>query len=218
MRLTPLTALTLALAGAFSQAQAAPYDWTVWSSNTSGTAGSVGVTFAGELSGIDPFFPDWLPTSSFADGSVVDNAPTSANRKLVLLGGGGAGAVIDTITFSTAVVNPVLSIWSLGQPGTPATFEFAQTPTLVAGGSSNYFPGNAIVVTGNTVSGVEGNGTVQFIGTFTSLSWTNPIREDYYGFTVGVMQMQAPVPEPETYALMLAGLAAVGFMARRRRT
>jgi hypothetical protein len=35
--------------------------------------------------------------------------------------------------------------------------------------------------------------------------------------TVNDLTMAAAIPEPETYALMLAGLAAVGFMARRRR-
>lgn len=35
----------------------------------------------------------------------------------------------------------------------------------------------------------------------------------YYTFTA----VAAPVPEPETYALMLAGLGVVGFVAARRR-
>ncbi|MDQ2733878.1 MAG: PEP-CTERM sorting domain-containing protein [Pseudomonadota bacterium] len=33
----------------------------------------------------------------------------------------------------------------------------------------------------------------------------------------GVFALAAPIPEPETYALMLAGLAAIVFAARRRR-
>jgi hypothetical protein len=34
---------------------------------------------------------------------------------------------------------------------------------------------------------------------------------------VKVESITAAIPEPETYALMLAGLGAVGFMSRRRK-
>jgi PEP-CTERM motif len=38
-----------------------------------------------------------------------------------------------------------------------------------------------------------------------------------FDIATDTLVMAAPIPEPQTYALMLAGLGAVGFLARRRR-
>jgi PEP-CTERM motif len=47
------------------------------------------------------------------------------------------------------------------------------------------------------------------------LAFTNSPKIN--AFEVANFSVTAPVPEPETYVLMLAGLGAVGFMSRRRR-
>ncbi len=68
--------------------------------------------------------------------------------------------------------------WSLGQGGINAQFAFTNaTPVSVSGGPGAEYGGPPISVAGNTVFGSEGNGTVQFIGTFTSISWTDPVFE-----------------------------------------
>jgi hypothetical protein len=38
------------------------------------------------------------------------------------------------------------------------------------------------------------------------------------GFSGTIISAVSPIPEPETYALFMAGLAAVGFMSRRRKS
>jgi hypothetical protein len=198
-------------------AQAAPIDWNAWTSATGGTIApdSVGVTFAiagtGSVNNLVPNYPSYTPTTTFADGTVVNNAPVPADAIIQLVGG---NTNVNTVTFSKPVVNPVMAIWSLGAGGTPAQFDFINaTPVFVAGGRSNEYGGSAITLSGNDVLGSEGNGTVQFIGTFTSLSWTNPTFEDWYGFNVGIAGVGGSVGAPEPSTLALFGIALLPFAA-----
>jgi hypothetical protein len=192
--------------------------WTTWTGATpnpttgsaTGNAGSVGITYSGELEALVGNYPSWTPTSTFAGGSV--NGPSPSGGIIQLFGGNGD--VTDTITFSHAVTNPVFAIWSLGQGGVDASFSFDRTPVFIAGGESAEYHGTSINVSGNVVSGQEANGTVMLLGTFNTISWINPTFENWYGFTVGV---QSAVPEPSTWAMMLLGFAGIGLMTYRRR-
>jgi hypothetical protein len=190
-------------------ARASTIDWTIWSSNTTGTTtGGLGVTYAGELSGFNNI-PSWMPVSTFSGGN-VGNPPPQSGGIIQLVGG---GSTVDTITFDNAVTNPVMAIWSLGQSGNTATFNFGQPFAIQSGGPSAEYNGQAITSSGDIVSGTEGNGTIQFLGTFTSISWTNPTSENWYGFTVGAVH----TPLPAALPLFATGLGAMGLLGWRRK-
>lgn len=201
------------LAGASTAATAATVDWTQWTSNTAGTIGSVSVTYGGELSGLQIGYPSWAPATTWTDGTLIGNAPPAANGMINLYGG---STQTNTITFSQPVTNPVFAIWSLGQPGVLASFVFSQTPTFVAGGPNAEYGGLPITVSGNAVTGVEGNGSVVFQGTYSSISWTNPVYEGYYGFTAGINGGSTVIPLPAAAWLLLTGLGALLGVARCR--
>jgi hypothetical protein len=104
---------------------------------------------------------------------------------------------------------------------------YSSTGTLLGAidGSQNFAnsnPGNGVAGFTFAVSADEQayvNGLLATGGSGTRLALESSITdfaggpESFLIYNLGV----TPVPEPETYALMLAGLGAVGFMARRRR-
>jgi hypothetical protein len=227
MRQTHPLAIAFALSVCIASALPASADtiaWTNWTSVTpgspgtgTGTIGSITVTYSGQTSALLNDYPSWTPTSSYI-GGVVGNAPPATNNSIQLEGG---VTYTESITFSSPVVDPILAIWSLGAAGTPASFDFtASEPfTVVAGGPSAEYGGSSITTSGNNIDGSEGNGVVQFNGTFSTITFTTPGYEDYYAFTVGehatLTSGTSPVPEPGTLSLLGLGLSALP-LARRK--
>ena len=193
--------------------------WTGWNSNLTGTlqqnGSSITVTYTGDYTngGVDYGAYIYDVPSSFTN-TTVTNTPGS-NGTIDMSGGGKTGG---TFSFSKPVINPVMDIFSLGQVGVPASYVFNVpdgTISLLAGGTGHW-GGQSITLNGSTVNGAEGNGLIQFKGTFSSISFTTPQYEYYYGATVGALT--SAVPEPETYGMMLAGLGLLGFMVSRKKS
>jgi hypothetical protein len=205
--------------------------WTVWSSATPGDPGTatgaiptgISVSYSGDVDSIQANYPSWTPNSSYVGGA-VGNAPPQSGGIVQMTGFYDQN--IETITFSSPIVDPVMAIWSLGQNGVAASYDFNSSEpfSIVAGGPSAEYGGSSIYQVGGqpyNVYGEEGNGTIQFAGAYSSISFTTPLYENWYGFTVGEDVTQTATPEPETLSLLGLGLGALPFLrssiARRLR-
>src|SRR5579864_8937011 len=128
-KLTVVLVAAAALAAAGSS-HAAHVTWNVWdpgsihqdptNGSASGTMGILTVGYTGEVGTFEQNYPSWTPNSTYQGGS-VDNAPDQVDGIFHLNGDTGA---TNVITFSQAVIDPVIAIWSLGQAGGPASFVF----------------------------------------------------------------------------------------------
>ncbi|HEY3837160.1 MAG TPA: hypothetical protein VGL72_11345 [Bryobacteraceae bacterium] len=235
----PLT-LALVLTLTAAAAHASTYYYANWTADTlssllpgsvTGTIGTpqgtVAVTYTGDVA-------PWTQINNLGNNyfsaypsvftsSTVSNLPS--NVDLITLS--QSHAFVDTITFSTPVTNPILDIVSLGQSGNSVSYNFNAAPVILSQGASFFggCPNCLFVGNGKTLTGVEGDGVVEFLGTFSQLSWTTTGGEAWNGVTVAVAgeaisqdvspDQAADTPEPASWTglFMAAGLITV---ARRR--
>lgn len=206
--------ITAAVAFIHTVASAGP-SWIDWTTTNTGTltfgSNVVGVT----LTGSTPY--------SLIDGTYYyDNANTGNVSPSGTYGGYQPSDMLQisnpsffTLTFSQAIENPYIALVSVGQRNVPVTYTFDSDVSVLSSGS-NYWGYTGYSVAGNAFTGSEFNGVLQLQGTFTSMHVAIGQPEYWHGFNVGSASVSA-VPEPETYAMMLAGLGLMGAIARRRK-
>lgn len=233
LRLSGLFALAL---GAAVSASAATYHYVDWTAanlglgTASGTItlpnastvtvnfaatyanGSAGTLYGAQINGGANY---WNPSTPYTSAQ-VDNAPPGTD---ILQLEGGLNQIY-TVTLSEAIKDPIMAIVSLGRTFTPTTYNF-NSPFTIVSQAPGFFGGTNTSLSqqpGNVLLGNEGHGTIQFIGTFSTFSWTVPSPEAWHGFTFGIRTTEAiePTPDAATTGLLL-GLATILFAGFRRR-
>jgi PEP-CTERM motif len=212
--------------GLSTAAQATSITWTDWSASATntgsgtgttsvtGSMGGITVTYNGQLNAVNNFV-NWAPDATY-NGGLPGNAPPNSFDSITE-GINGGPSYTETFTFSSAVTDPYMAMWSLGNSNQQISLDFSDPFTIVSCGPSAQYQGGCITKVSDNILAAEGDGTIQFSGTYTSISFTVPVSEFYYGLTIGAPNPAiAPTPEPSSLALLGTGLLGVVAAGRRK--
>ena len=235
------TLLSVALGVAYSSSNALTtlpeFTWNPAGAGLSGTAFTADNVIVSDfasitLSGSSFTETGYLPVSSLQlNGQSVAAGGLNSTYSLYFqfTGAGTSNGPFSSLNYSLFGVNAVPTF---GPGGTisavPGAVQLA-SGSLVSGGTGtiNNLPGAAATVTfvptANSGFFVNPNAASFYSTALTSfINAEGTVTPTANGFMIdnggGSLHFAGVIPEPETYALMLAGLAVVGFVARRRRS
>lgn len=226
MRRFVFTVGCLLISGVTSVAQADIVGWTDWTSGTSGANGTaegvisgilngqpvnVNVSYQGEIAFIQtgPGGTNYYNPSSPYISSTVSNPPPGPD--IIAL----SRATSKTLSFDQTVSNLLFAVVSLNGNG----YRFDQDFEILSTGPGFWGNGTLTKVsngngTWDLIGSGEPHGTIEFTGTFSSVTWSSLTNEFWNGFNVGIRGVA--VPEPSSAVLVfLFGISSISIRKRR---
>ena len=139
-------------------------------------------------------------TLSFVLLTDVTSFSAMVNSNYTIRGTGGNQSMLGFDIQGFSLTNPTTNVLGTVASGFPTSSSSGQGSNRVQNFSDRW-----------TLSAASlSAGTYNFVVTGTSVPAANPVFSGTYNYTV------SPVPEPEAYAMLLAGLALVGFAVLRK--